>query len=125
MELVVGPDTLAVCRLPADAPWPGPPEGAPFYSATLAPDGISVVCPATSAPRDAEVEDGWSLLSVVGPLEFTMVGVLSTLSSALAGAGLSIFVVSTFETDHILVGADSLESAVSALEGAGHTVHRR
>ncbi len=116
------PEALVVCRLPAAAPWPELPTDGRFVSATRTPTELSVVCPPDLVPAGAEVEPGWRLLSVVGSLDFALVGVMATLTDALARAGISVFVVSTFTTDHLLVKDLHLGRAVEALRSAGHTV---
>jgi uncharacterized protein len=68
------------------------------------------------------VEQGWRLLSVRGPLEFTLTGIIAALASELAAAGVALFSLSTFDTDHVLVKAADLDRAVAALEASGHEV---
>ncbi len=122
MELRVLPDRLSVCRLPATAPWPVP-GGPGFYSATRTGSEISVVCPEDMAPEGAQVEPDWRAIEVAGPLEFELIGVLSGLTAPLADVDVSVFVVSTYDTDYILVHAGALERAVEALRAAGNEVH--
>jgi hypothetical protein len=112
---------FAVCRLPACAPWPVPRAG-PLLSITRTAEETSVVCLAENAPRGARVEGGWRALKLEGPIPFEQVGVLSALSGSLAGAGLSLFALSTFDTDYILVKETDLAAAVDALRRAGFDV---
>ena len=112
---------FAVCRLPACAPWPVPRAG-PLLSITRTAEETSVVCLAENAPRGARVEDGWRALKLEGPIPFQQVGVLSALSGSLAGAGLSLFALSTFDTDYVLVKETDLTAAVDALRRAGFSV---
>jgi uncharacterized protein len=112
---------FAVCRLPADAPWPNL-RAAPLASLTRTADEVSVVCRSEEAPPEARVEDGWRALKLEGPIPFAEVGVLSTLAGVLAGAGLSLFAVSTFDTDYILVKERDLAAAALALRRAGFAV---
>jgi hypothetical protein len=81
-----------------------------------------VVCPAELAVPADQVESGWRLLTVRGPFEFTLTGIMSALASALAAAGVSLFALSTYDTDHLLVKDADLARAVSALREAGHDV---
>jgi hypothetical protein len=67
-------------------------------------------------------EDGWRCLKVAGPLDFSLVGILADLSGTLAAEGVSIFALSTFDTDYLLVKAPDLPRAIQALQRAGHTV---
>ena len=117
-------DELAVWRLPPEAAAPPPPADAALWSVTKTSDELSVVSTAESAPGDATVEPGWRALVVVGPLSFSMTGVLASLSTALAEAGIPIFVISTFDTDYLLVKNEKVEHAINALQHAGHAVSR-
>ncbi len=96
--------------------------GVTVVSVISAPDGVTVVCPTRVAPASDTREDGWRLLSVRGPLEFALTGIMAALAGELAAAGVSLFAVSTYDTDHILVKSDDLERAVTALREAGHEV---
>lgn len=96
--------------------------GVTVVSVISAPDGVTVVCPTRVAPESDAREDGWRLLSVRGPLEFALTGVMAALAGELAAAGVSLFAVSTYDTDHVLVKGDDLERAVRALREAGHEV---
>ena len=124
MLLRVLSDRLAVCRLPLQATWPVPPAGPSFFVAARTAEEISVVCTQDAAPDHPEVriEPDWRALEVVGPLDFKMVGLLASIAGPLSEVGVSVFVVSTFDTDYVLVRAESLEAAVTALRAAGHEV---
>ncbi|MEA5363709.1 ACT domain-containing protein [Amycolatopsis sp., V23-08] len=126
LAIDVRPGEYAVVRLPADAPVPAellaPGEPA-FVSVTRTPEELSVICPAGREPGGGTAsEDGWRLLSVRGPLEFTLTGIIAALASELAAAGVALFSMSTFDTDHILVRATELDHAVKALRESGHEV---
>ena len=86
---------------------------------------ISVVCLTVDVPHATLArEDGWRALRIAGQMDFGLTGVLAGLSSTLAQAGISIFALSTFDTDYILVKAENLDLAVSALEAKGYSVER-
>lgn len=124
MELRVLPDRLAVARMAPDAAWPIPSRRGGLVSITRTADELSIVCPEDDVPAEAaKVERGWHALEVLGPLDFAMVGVMSALTRPLADVGVAVFVVSTFDTDYILVHASALETAVKALRAAGNTVY--
>jgi uncharacterized protein len=120
-------ELLAVCRLGPDEPTPAWVEAAPgpLVSITRTRDEVSVVVAEAHVPPDVRAQTGWRALSVRGPLAFSMVGVLAALAAPLAEAQVPIFVVSTFDTDWLLVGADRLDAVLAALEAAGHRVHVR
>jgi hypothetical protein len=121
LRLRAVPGELAVCRLPADAPVPAAVGGA-LWSVTRTADELSVVCPVADAPPDAEVERGWRALQVAGPLDFALTGVLAAIAVPLAHADVSIFAVSTYDTDYVLVREAALPAAAEALRRAGHDV---
>jgi Uncharacterized conserved protein len=82
---------------------------------------LSLVCRTPSAPQDCtEREDGWRAFRVEEKMDFSLVGILSGISASLAAAGISIFAVSTFDADYILVKEEKLAQAVVALEAAGY-----
>ena len=122
LELVAG--RYAVCRLGAGEPLPAWAGGGPFVSVTRTDAELSVVCPEEAVPAAVVAERAWRCLRVVGPLGFGMTGILASLSGPLASSGVSIFVVSTYETDYLLVQERDLERAVDALTRAGHRVAR-
>ena len=115
----------AVYRLPADAPLPSwaidGPAGA-FVSITRTAEEVSIVCRQDLAADGIRSERGLRVLRVAGTLDFALVGVLAALLAPLAGAGVSAFAISTFDTDYLLVKEDRLADAVAALRRAGHTV---
>ncbi len=114
---------FAVWRLPSDSP-PPPLDETSFLSVTRTAAELSVVGPADMVPDGAAVEAGWACLEVSGPLAFELTGVLAGISVPLAAAGVPIFVVSTFDTDYVLVPRAKLERALAALKAAGHRVER-
>ena len=113
--------TFAVCRLDADAAVPGWASGT-MTSITRTPDELSIVCLQEGVPENTRCEPGWRCLRVVGPLEFSMVGVIAALTGILATANIGVFVVSTFDTDLVLVKQADLEPAIESLRAAGHVV---
>lgn len=124
MELDVHPTALAICRLDPSRAIPAWTTGAagPLVSVTRTRDELSIVAPEDAVPRSVRSERGWRAMSVRGPLEFSLTGVLAGLSGALSDAGIPIFVVSTFDTDWLLVRADDVDRAVEVLAAAGHRV---
>jgi hypothetical protein len=119
--LVLG-GTFAVCRLGGSAAVPAWATTGDFLSVTRTAEELSVVCPEAAVPEGVRCERGWRRLRVAGTVPFSAVGVLASLAGPLAAAGVSLFAVSTFDTDYLLVKGDHLERAVGALRGAGHLV---
>jgi len=96
--------------------------GSSFLSITKTEEELSIVCDA-SIVLDAEVsESGWSCIKVLGPLDFALTGILAKLSGVLAEVQISIFAISTYDTDYILVKSEKLESALKALSKQGYTI---
>jgi hypothetical protein len=91
-----------------------------FVSITRTSDELSIVCPESDAPSDVHCERGWAIRKVLGPLPFAQTGVLASFASPLAASGISLFAVSTFDTDYILIEATQLSAACQALTAAGH-----
>lgn len=82
---------------------------------------ISVVLPTEKVPVETiKQEDNWCGIKIEGPLDFALVGILSKLSSLLASYNISIFALSTYDTDYILVKKDDLNTAVDILENNGY-----
>ncbi|HYR08029.1 MAG TPA: ACT domain-containing protein [Longimicrobium sp.] len=122
LALSLLPETLAVCRLAPDAEvpawaWTGEPA-----SVTRTRDELSIVCRMDAVPQGVRNEEGWRCLKVDGPLDFALTGILAALTVPLAAAGIPLFAVSTFDTDYLLVKAESLDRAIEVLRGAGHRV---
>jgi hypothetical protein len=119
MKLRVADPHFAVCRLPSGAESPSI-QGS-FVALTRTAEELSLVCEERLAPFEAKVEGGWRLLRVSGTLDFSQVGVLAALCVPLAEAGVSIFAISTFDTDYLLLKDSHLDRAIAALGAAGHT----
>lgn len=120
LTLLVG--GLAVCRLPDGPPPPIGDPGAELWALVRTGGVLTLVCREEQAPVNAQVEGGWRALMVVGPLDFSLTGVLADLAVPLADAGVSIFALSTYDTDFILVKETALTTAIDALRRAGHRV---
>jgi hypothetical protein len=125
LAIDIQPGEYAVAKLAADAPAPkGLLDHDPsvLVSVTRTPGELSIICPAALVPEGATADSGWRLLSVRGPLEFTLTGIIAAISNELAAAGVALFSVSTFDTDHVLVKTADLGRAAAALRESGHEV---
>lgn len=125
VQLRLMPETFAVCRYAPDTP-PGdliPPEG--FFALTRTDDELSLVVPEPASPSNCTVEPGWRGMKVLGPLDFSMIGILSSLALPLAVAEISVFAISTYDTDYLLVKAEKLDGALKALREAGFVIHEK
>ena len=122
-RLMLLPNQYAICQLPPDAANPAWARGGDLLALIRTFDELTVVCEGVDIPADVRAEPGWRALKVAGPLDFSMIGVLASLSGTLAQADVSIFVISTFNTDYLLLKDVQLETAIRALESQGHTVN--
>jgi hypothetical protein len=122
LNLTLMGGTFAVCRLGADATVPPWATTGYLFSITRTADELSVVCRQDAVPEGVKCERGWRCLRVAGAIELSTLGVLAALAVPLAEAGVSVFAVSTFDTDYLLVKDRDLPAALEALRGAGHAV---
>ena len=122
LRISVLDERLAVCRLDPLAELPPWATAAAFYSVTRTPDELSVVCPEEIVPDGVTREGGWRALRLEGTFDFEQVGVLASVAGPLAEARVSIFVLSTFDTDYVLVKEPQLDAVVAALRDHGHEV---
>lgn len=113
----------AVCRLKADAQPPAWAFNGGFYSISKTPDELSVVCPQSLVPDDVLCERDWRLIGMQGPLDFSLTGVLYAVSGVLAQNEVSIFAISTYDTDYLLVKQKEFEKAVYSLKNAGYDIN--
>ena len=123
MNLSLSPEKLSVCQLAPDAPIPGwstPPLG--FVSITRTREELSIVCATSLVPAGVKQETGWRMLQLEGPLDFNLTGILASLLTPLAKAGVSIFALSTYNTDYVLLKDEKVAIALPTLRACGHTI---
>jgi predicted N-acetyltransferase YhbS len=114
--------SFAVCKLATGSPTPAWATTGDLFSVTRTADELSVVCRQEAVPKGVVCERDWRCLRVAGAMPFTLVGVLASLTTPVAKAGVAVFAVSTFDTDYLLVKAGEMPKAVAALRAAGHVV---
>ena len=122
MQLYALDELYAIVRLEPDADVPVWARTGHFWSITRSDSELSIVCPQEDVPPDASAERGWCALEVAGPLDFSLTGVVSSLVAPLADEEIPLFLISTFETDYLLVREPDLHRSVEALTSAGHSV---
>jgi len=123
-ELTLLPERFAILRLAADAPIPQWATQGSFFSVTHTGDELSIVSELSRVPVGVQSQPGWHAFKVHGPFVLSEIGVLSALAAPLAEAKISLFAISTFDTDYLLVAEETLSAAINALGQAGHTIHR-
>lgn len=111
-----------ICRLQSGAGVPSWLAGDELGAYIQTPEEVTIIAREGEVPPGVPVERGWRAIKVLGPLEFTLVGVLVSLLNPLAGAGVSVFALSTYDTDYVLVRSTALEQALAALRAAGHNI---
>lgn len=122
LEIDVLEGDLSIVQLAADDAVPAWVDGPGFTTVSRARDELSIVVPSERVPDEVADDGGWRLFRLVGPFAFDEIGVLASVTAPLAAAGVGIFVVSTFNTDYLLVKAPDADRCVDALRRAGHTV---
>jgi hypothetical protein len=118
------PGHLAICRLRAEADIPAWAQTGSFTSITRTTEELSIVCTQDKVPEGTRCEVGYRCFRVEGPLDFALTGILASLTTVLAQEGVSVFAVSTFDTDYLLVKEEQLEKTIGALSEAGHHVNQ-
>ena len=121
-SLQILPDRMAVCRLAPRAPVPDWIEGSQFCSITRTDEALTVVGSEALVPTGTMSEPGWRCFKVQGPLDFSEIGIIFSLTRPLADSDISVFVISTFDTDFFMVKETDLAKAIDALSTAGHRV---
>ena len=120
LKLSLLEEKLILHRLDADAPIPDAVLASPFFSITRTTEELSIVLPEDVGLSGTSREAGWACIKVLGPLDFGLTGILAGISRVLAEEEISIFAVSTFDTDYILVKQEKCDRARHVLEIAGY-----
>lgn len=108
-------EKFGVCRLDKNSLIPEWSQNGNFLSVTRTSDELSIVCDEDSIPNDVKCEKDWRILKVEGPLDFSLIGILSKISTILVQKGISIFAISTYDTDYILVKDRDIKDAINSL----------
>jgi uncharacterized protein len=115
-------ESYGVCRLNKDEEIPAWAYEGELFSITKTDDELSILCLQENIPTGVKFEGDWRILKVEGPLDFSLIGILSKISGILALQSISIFAVSTYDTDYILVKENNINTAVEALRGQGYEI---
>nr|WP_206485505.1 ACT domain-containing protein [Thalassotalea sp. G2M2-11] len=115
-------ETFSIHSLGAKTPVPEQVFDAPMYFIAKTFDEVSIVLPSNIDIESEDVESDWQALEVVGPLDFSLTGILSSISTVLANEKISIFAISTFDTDYILVKSNTVSAAITALRNNNYQV---
>lgn len=121
LRFCVLPGRYAICSFPPDATLPDWVDSSSFFSVTKTHKEITVVCEENQVPGEYKKSENWKCIKVEGSFDFDTVGILAGISGPLAQSKISLYVISTFETDYVLIHAKNINRAVSCLEKSGHS----
>jgi len=120
LNIRVVPGRYAVSRIAADADIPSWTSGPGFKAVVHSDDETTIVCLEDRVPKGIETERGWICLRTVGPFPFGAAGIVQSLITPLSSNGIGVFVVCTFDGEHVLIAASDEKKALQYLEVAGH-----
>lgn len=121
MELSILSCPLSVVRMEPGDPIPTWALESPFFSITRTEDELSIFCQTDFIPDDVDAIPGWRAFRVFGQIDLELPGILAALSMPLASKQISIFSISTHDTDYMVLREQSLPDAIDVLERSGHT----
>jgi hypothetical protein len=116
-------ETFSIHRLAPDESLPEAISECDFYSLSKTADELSLVCPGPLAVKNEKYSPDWKCLKVAGPLDFKLTGILARITDVLAKERISVFAISTFDIDYILIKKQNLTNAVPALERAEYQIN--
>ena len=122
MNLIVYDGLFAICRLDPGGDVPSWSSKSPFLSVTRSSDELSIVCSQHVIPQTIRCSRNWRLLRIEGVLDLQLTGVLNGLLSPLAVAGVTVFTLSTFDTDYIMVPEQMLDRVCEVFKAEGHRI---
>ena len=122
LKLKILNEEFAIHRFPPKSEIPSNIYASNFFSISKTDDEVSIVCDSSIDIKSEKSEVGWSCFKVLGPLDFSLTGILAKISSCLAESNISIFVISTYDTDYILVSTEKMQQAISSLIDCGYLI---
>ena len=122
LQLSLLDEIYGICVFENDTPIPEWAAAASFCSIIRTQKELTIVCPQNTIDSDCEYDADWRCFRVDGSFDFNQIGVISSLAAPLAQAGISIFVVSSFDTDYILVKGENVEQTIAVFSDNGHFI---
>ncbi len=122
MKIQINRDDYAICRLDPNQDIPSWFKLDNFSTVTKTDEELSITCKSEIVPEGINCEKGWNILNILGPLDFSLIGILSKLSTILANNNIGIFVISTFDTDYILIKKENTDKAKQVLVEASYEI---
>lgn len=120
LKLVAG--TYGIAKLPPDADIPQWAIGTGFVSISIADDETTVVCLESRIPEGIRADRNWACIRTTGPFEFDAAGIVHSLITPLSTNEIGVFVVCTFDGEHLLVASKDMDRAIKLLKNAGHSL---
>ena len=124
LKLTLLKDKYAICSLPNDALIPDWALTQSLISITRTKKELTIVCKQDIIPPEIQSDLNWRCFRIDGSFDLNQTGVISSISSPLADAGISIYVISTFDTDYFLVKQQNLDQTISTLSNSGHSLKK-
>jgi len=125
LSVNIVPGRYAVSQLAADTDIPNWFSGPGFKAAIYSDDEITLVCFEDRVPAEIPTEKGWACLRTVGPFPFDAAGIVQSLIAPLSSNDIGVFVVCTYDGEHVLIPALETEKAIRCLRAAGHTIDNK
>lgn len=122
MKIQINRDNYAICRLDPNQEIPSWFKLDNFSTVTKTDEELSITCKSEIVPEGINCEKGWNILKILGPLDFSLIGILSKLSTILANNNIGIFVISTFDTDYILIKEENTDKAKQVLNDESYEI---
>jgi hypothetical protein len=112
---------FAICSFPPDATFSDWAHSSSILSITRTPKEITLVCEENHVPGECQKSGNFKCIKVEGSFDLDAVGVLASMAEPLAQNKISLYVISTYDTDYVLIHAKNIDKAVSCLDKFGHT----
>ncbi len=122
LKLTLLPEIFSICRLKLDDPVPDKILDSSFFTITRTEDELSLVCLQKYLPENAVSNNNWRCFKVDGPLDFSLTGIISSLTLPLAKAEIPVFVFSTYDTDYLMVKRENIQKAIKEFSKADFIV---
>ncbi len=124
LQLSLLKDKYAICSLPNNAPIPDWASIQSLASITRTEKELTIVCRLEILPSQYQSGLKWRCFKIDGSFDLNQIGVISSISSPLADAGICIYIISTYDTDYFLIQEQNLKKTISTLSDIGHNIKR-
>jgi len=125
MKLEILKESYSVCRLANESSIPEWAINGIFYSITKTNEELSIVCESKFVPIEIKREDNWFMIKILGPLDFSEIGIINKISSVFKRVNKSLFVISTYDTDYIMCKKNNISELIEELENEDYSIINR